>query len=114
MALAVAVRNAMLDAQFVDGDLASLHTSDPGATGANEATGGSPAYARKVIDWNAASGGAKAFAAAVVFDVPAGTYSHFGVWSSAGVWKGGGALSDSETYPGQGVYTLDSATVSVI
>lgn len=31
----------------------SLHTGDPGTTGANEATGGSPAYARKLTTWAA-------------------------------------------------------------
>jgi hypothetical protein len=33
----------------------SLHTADPGTTGANEVSGGS--YARQAITWNAASGG---------------------------------------------------------
>lgn len=33
----------------------SLHTADPGTTGANEVTGGS--YVRQSITWNAASGG---------------------------------------------------------
>jgi hypothetical protein len=33
----------------------SLHTADPGTTGANEVTGGS--YVRQAITWNAASGG---------------------------------------------------------
>lgn len=31
---------------------ASLHTADPGATGASEVSGGVPAYARKPITWN--------------------------------------------------------------
>ena len=33
----------------------SLHTADPGATGASEVTGGSPAYARKAAVWAAAA-----------------------------------------------------------
>ena len=40
MALSNTTKNAMLDAGFVTGDLISLHTADPGTTGANEATGG--------------------------------------------------------------------------
>ena len=35
----------------------SVHTGSPGTTGASEATGGAPAYARKATTWGAASGG---------------------------------------------------------
>jgi hypothetical protein len=59
----------------------SLHTAYS-ATGTNEATGGSPAYARKAATWNAASSGSKALASAVTFDVPAGTYRFVGLWSA--------------------------------
>ncbi len=77
----------------------SLHTGDPGSTGANEATGGSPAYARKAATWAAASAGSRALAATFpVFDVPAGTYYYLGYWSASTVgtfWAysplGGGA-----------------------
>src|SRR5438093_4487812 len=48
-----------------------LHTT-LGASG-TEVTGGSPAYARKAITWNAAATGSKDISAAVTFDVPAGT-----------------------------------------
>lgn len=51
----------------------SLHTAYS-VTGANEVTGGSPAYARKALTWAAAASGAKALAATLpVWDVPAGT-----------------------------------------
>lgn len=75
---------------------ASLHTGDPSTTGANEATGGSPAYARKAITWAAASAGQVATSAALTFDVAAGTYSHIGLWSAItagtfyGYWPLGG------------------------
>jgi hypothetical protein len=71
-----ATKNALLDSA-VAGSLSagtpflSLHTA-PGIAGA-EVTGGSPAYARKAITWNAASTGLKQIAAAQTFDVPAGT-----------------------------------------
>jgi hypothetical protein len=58
----------------------ALHTAYS-ATGTNEATGGSPAYARKAATWSAASGGTKALTSAVTFDVPAGTYRWIGFWS---------------------------------
>lgn len=67
----------------------SLHTAYS-TTGTNEATGGSPAYARKAVTWNAASSGSKALAAGVTFDVAAGTYAWVGGWDavSAGNFQG--------------------------
>jgi hypothetical protein len=57
-----------------------LQTGDPGQ-GTNftgtEATGGSPAYARKAVTWSAAAAGQKKNSAAITFDVAAGEYSHF-------------------------------------
>lgn len=50
----------------------SLHTAYS-STGANEVTGGSPAYARKAATWAAAAGRSKATSASMVFDVPAAT-----------------------------------------
>jgi hypothetical protein len=82
-----AAKNAMLDSTagtpawppgFV-----SLHTGDPSTTGANEATGGSPAYARKAITWNAAASGARSASNQPVFDVPAGTYLYAGFFSAS-------------------------------
>jgi hypothetical protein len=72
---------------------ASLHTAYS-ATGANELTGGSPAYARKAITWSAAAAGSKAASSAPVFDIPAATTVAFvGLWSlvSAGTFAGMGA-----------------------
>ncbi len=115
MPIANAGKHVMLDALGVVADFASLHTSDPSTTGANEATGGSPAYARKAITWNAASGGNLDNNANPVFDVPAGTYSHFGLWSDAtgGTYYGGGPLSAVEVYASQGTYTLTDADISL-
>ena len=62
---------------------ASLHTAFPGSTGASEVTGGSPAYARKTITMNAASGGLRALNAAVTFNVPACTVRFVGFWNSS-------------------------------
>jgi hypothetical protein len=59
----------------------SLHTAYS-TTGTNEATGGSPAYARKAAVWSAAAAGQKALSAAVTFDVAAGTYRWVGFWSA--------------------------------
>jgi hypothetical protein len=85
--LANALKHLMLDA--VDESAAggmkfgSLHTAYS-ATGTNEVTGGSPAYARKGLTWNAAASGAKALAATLpTFDVPAGTtVGWLGIWDA--------------------------------
>ena len=79
----------------------SLHTANPGTTGASEATGGAPAYARKATVVTATSG--TGTSTQVTFDVPAGTYTHFGTWSAstAGTFYGGNALSSTVTAGGQ-------------
>lgn len=86
--------NTMLDA--ITHDLASLHTAYS-ASGANEVTGGSPAYARKAITVAAASSRARAASTAPVFDVPATTVRFIGLWTNAGtVFRGMFANGGSE------------------
>jgi hypothetical protein len=75
--LTATAKNLMLDAMdeavATGMKFGSLHTAYS-ATGANEVTGGSPAYARKGLTWSAASAGSKALAATLpTWDVPAGT-----------------------------------------
>lgn len=93
---------------------ASLHTADPGTNGANEVTGGSPAYARKAITWNAASGGALDNNANPVFDVPATTVAYVGLWSAvtAGTFYGSFDVTD-EVFAAQGTYTLSDADITL-
>jgi hypothetical protein len=66
----------------------SLHSDDPGPTGANELTGGG--YARKAVTWGAPtidteSGDARGKIAGtpITFDVPAGRIEYYGVWNVA-------------------------------
>lgn len=116
MALSNNGKHVMLDALAAVAVYVSLHTGSPSTTGANEVSGGSPAYARKSMTWNAASGGALDNSNAPVFDVPAGTtVSHFGLWSAAtaGTFYGGDALSASESFTGQGTYTLNDGDVTL-
>jgi hypothetical protein len=72
---------------------ASLHSAYS-ATGANELTGGSPAYARELITWAAAAGEAVSSSSiAAAFNVPASsTVAWVGIWSAAtgGVFGGMG------------------------
>lgn len=61
----------------------SLHTADPGTTGANEVTGGS--YVRQSITWNAASGGTQTSSNGQTFaGMPAvGGNLWIGLWSAS-------------------------------
>lgn len=103
MALTTAELNTAADAAAARLLYVSLHTANPGSTGASEVTGGSPAYARKALTFGAAASGA-ASASEVTFDAPAGTFTHFGVWSAAsgGTFRGGAALASSQTLAAQG------------
>jgi hypothetical protein len=116
MALTNAAKNVMLDALAGVVGYVSLHTADPSTTGANEVTGGSPAYARKAVTWNSAATGNLDNNANPVFDVPAGvTVTHFGLWSAvtAGTFYGGNTLSASETFTNQGTYTFTDLDVTL-
>lgn len=86
----------------VAGHWCSLHTADPGKTGANEAVGGP--YMRLSLAQFAALddiGTAKRLrnAAVLSFQVAAATYTHIGIWDAqnAGNFLGGGALSAPAT-----------------
>lgn len=79
------------------GRYVSLHSADPGETGANElsATG----YSRKAASFTAASGGASSNSGALSWSNTSGSAwpaaTHFGVWDAAsgGNFLGGGALT---------------------
>lgn len=107
MAFNTNFRNDAVNAVAQNGaaNVYSLHTGDPGTTGANEVTGGSPAYARKTATGFPAAASGAATNSQVVFDVPAGTYTHWARWK-AGVFYEGGPLPAAETYNGQGTLGL--------
>ena len=101
MPLIVAERNQMLSSEVARLLFMSLHTADPGTSGASEATGGSPAYARKPLTWGSPASGQ------VAFDAPAGSYSYVGFWNQAATsgatFYGGAALATAQTLSSQGV-----------
>src|SRR5215213_1337621 len=119
MALATAGQNSAADGLAAVIGFLSVHTGDPSTTGANEAAGGSPAYARKAVTWAAAASGQRLTGtSAVTWDLPAGTYFWVGGFSlvTAGTWYGatpfGGvtpkpatvvASTDIFTCPGHGL-----------
>lgn len=86
--------NAILDTEYVTGDVMSLHTAYS-ATGANEVTGGT--YAVQSCTFAAASSRSKAVSAGLSFTgLPAScTIAWLGLWNSAktvfkGMWPNGG------------------------
>ena len=94
------------------GNTVSLHTADPGITGANEAAGGAPAYSRKTTTWSGGGADGSVAGTPVAFDVPAGTYTHIGVWDGA-TFIGGFPLSSSTgALPGQTVVNV-TPTITV-
>lgn len=114
MTLNAAGKNAILNSGIGAITALSLHTDAYAAGGGastSEATGGSPAYARKTPAWAAASGGAVALSGSVVFDVPAGTYRRVGLWAGAS-YAGDADITD-ETFAGQGQYTVTAGTITI-
>lgn len=93
----------------------SLHTADPGTTGASEVTGGT--YARVTVTWGAPSAGAVSNTNALSINLPASTTaSYFGVWSAltTGTYYIGGALSPAvSTGTSAGVVTIAAGSLSV-
>lgn len=83
---------------------ASLHDADPGTTGADEISGGTPAYARVAITWNAGSVDGQIVSSPIEFDVPAGTtITHVGLWEG-GTFKDKVAVA--ATFASQGVFRV--------
>jgi hypothetical protein len=98
MPLTNAAKETAVEAVTALGSWISLHTGDPGSTGANEATGGAPAYGREQTTWETGDAVDGVVAGSqVTIDVPAGTYTHFGLWSAeaGGTFVGGGAITST-------------------
>lgn len=105
-------KNSLATKYGTDAAFLSLHTADPGNTGASEVSGGSPAYARMAVTWSAPTNGV--ITASVTFDVPAGTtVAYVGIWSaaSAGTFLDKGTVT-SQNFASQGQYTV-SVTFTV-
>lgn len=92
------------------GDRISMHTGDPGTTGANEATGGG--YSRQTTTWSAGGSDGTITGSQVTVPVAAGTYTHFGVWSSGGTFRGGKALPGGSVVMGSAGNIKFTPTVS--
>lgn len=107
MAIAVAATKEAMASHYASlATHASMHTGNPGTTGINEATGGAPAYARKPITWNAGTVDGQVVSDPIDFDLPAGTYTHAGLWDAAVAGNFRDYCTASVTFAGQGIYRL--------
>jgi hypothetical protein len=113
MAFSDEAKNTMLDG-FTAFNV-SLHVFDPGTTGLGEVTGGSPAYARQLATFDAATRGTRLMTGDETFNVPISTtITHFGVWDNAATpsFIGGGSLP-SQSFVSQGTYILPAGDTSL-
>lgn len=85
-------------AQIVE---ASLHVGDPGTTGANEASGGSPAYQRQPVTWTGGTVDGMVTGDELSFDVADVDVTHLGLWGTGGVFLDSQEMT--ETVAGQGI-----------
>lgn len=115
MAIGVeAQRNELASAYALAAPYGTLHTANPGTTGTAtaEVTGGSPAYARKTITGNWATGTASSSAVtgSAVFDVGSGVTVEWAGVASTNV-AGAATIRDSydtptQNFSSQGTYTV--------
>jgi hypothetical protein len=110
MSLSNTEKNAMLDT--LNGSFVSLHTGDPGTTGASEA-----AVTRVASGLAAASGGSKVNSATVMEfpSMPGVTVSYVGFWTliSGGTFLQGGALTSPIVVPAGATFRFALNQLSV-
>lgn len=106
----LAQRNAMATAYGVAAPNGTLFTADPGTSGSatGEVAGGSPAFARKALNWSAPS--ASAVTGTATFDVPSGTtVTYFGVTVSTTLTTADvrdSVAVTSQAFASQGTYAV--------
>lgn len=89
-------RQSLADTYTGLGSWFSVHTGATSGTGANEASGGSPAYARKQTTWGSGSAGVTA-GSQMTFDLQAATYNRVGMWTAvtAGTFRDAAAMTST-------------------
>lgn len=100
----------------------SLHTGDPGETGASEVAS-SNNYSRLSVtnngtNWPSASGGSKSNGATFTMPTPSGswgTVTHFGIWdaASSGNFLFGGALGSSKAINSGDTVQFASSAITI-
>jgi hypothetical protein len=107
VAYTIAAENAAVTGIKTNATFISLHTADPGTTGASEVVGGT--YARVATTWPANPTNGSITGSAATINVPAATtITHWGLWTTgtAGTVYYGGTLPASETFGTAGTYSL--------
>jgi hypothetical protein len=103
--------NVMADAIAAVATHVSLHTANPGTSGANEATAG-----RQAASWNAAANGDLTLTTTENFTggTASGPCTWIGLWSAStgGTFYGGFKLTDDLTFNPSGEYDVLSITIS--
>jgi hypothetical protein len=108
MGVGLAERQALAAKFGTDALYGFVATGDPGSgtTVANEASGGSPAYARKPLTWSAPDANGQITASAT-FDLQAGTYTYAGLASSvSGATQLANVATAAKTYTGPAQHTV--------
>lgn len=93
MAFTTASKDTAVDALTGLGAYISLHSADPGTLGSNEVA----SVVRQQTTWGDSSAGTANGSQVVFQSVPAGSYTHYGVWTAA---SGGTFLWGFELSPG--------------
>lgn len=93
----------------------ALFNGDPEGAG-TEISGGSPAYARKQVTWNASASGQRTASGSPVasFDVPSGAaVSHWALMSAVtgGTMGVAGAFGATENFGSQGTFNVNTLTL---
>jgi hypothetical protein len=102
-----ATRQAVANAYTGLALFGSVHTADPGTTGASEVSGGTPTYARKSLAWTAGTTGTGT--ASATYDIPSGiTAAWGGIWSAvtAGTFRDTVDIVD-QAFASQGQLTIN-------
>lgn len=103
MAFADVAKNDAVSAVVAAADRVSLHSGDPGTTGADEIV----ASGRVTTTWGAASAG-EVVGSQTEHPVASGvTVSHFGVWSGGGTFHLGAPMRDTNGDPVSEVFSND-------
>ena len=94
----------------------ALFNGDPEVAGV-EITGGSPPYARQLINWNASASGQRTAQGSPVatFNIPAGgSVTHWALYSAstAGTQGVAGAFGATENFGSQGTFNVNTLTLN--
>ena len=112
MAFTNALLHPMLTTAGQTAVSASLHTADPGSTGAAEVPS-SDGYARQAVSWQTPADGKLQADGDLVFNVPSlgsGKVTHVGLWNSSDEFLGSLEAEVPQPYPTPGTATVAPRT----